>query len=227
MLLQPKDADNFWATELGKISEGLIIGLGVIFIAWLAKQAWNRRKSRSSPIYLIPEPEEHPTKGTPLSRLEQIYPDIREGGLNFNPKAFGEKLQREKEKKISPFTELEFEIYPPQDELTKRFSPNLLRYGILTRNGSTEQEVYTYWMENENGERLHRFPANRNILPKRLEPNERYIFEYLYQIGITPAQTTEQVRPCIQLDGPSGKIIRGELTSMPEPPDGRQMYSAV
>jgi hypothetical protein len=117
-----------------------------------------------------------------------------------------------------PIAEIAFGVYPTQNELAKTNTRNLLRHGILVQNGQREREVFTYWVENEHHECLYRFVANRHILPKRLAPNERYVFEYLTGIHLSTDNPTPRVRPCIQLDGPKGKVIRGRYTLLYELP---------
>jgi hypothetical protein len=114
-----------------------------------------------------------------------------------------------------PLQLLTFTIVAAQDEIAKIFKPGLLRYAIIVLNGQYPQEIYDYWVEDVNGERQHRFLANRRLLPVSLAPNERHVFQYILTIKVSYQEEPKFVRACVQLDGPVGKTIRGPLQPMP------------
>jgi hypothetical protein len=125
---------------------------------------------------------------------------------------------------------LEFNIYPASDELAKTFKPNLLRYGILVRNGKLPEEIFDYWVEDMNGKRISKFIANPRVLPYSLSPHERHLFQYIGN-RVPPVEVEDEpwriaklnyppvyVRACVRLDGPNGKEIKSEFAPFPERP---------
>jgi hypothetical protein len=117
---------------------------------------------------------------------------------------------------IAPLEELAFGLYPAQDELTRTFRPGLLRYGILIRNGVRTQEIFDYWTEDENEKRTTFFLTNKHLLPKRLLPDERYIFQYTKGIISDRHPKPKLLRACVQLDGPKGGVIKSSFTPIPK-----------
>lgn len=110
---------------------------------------------------------------------------------------------------------VEIGTYRATDEFTLAFNRNFERFGIKLQNGPFEHVVVDYWIEDDAGSRVRDFPRNPRVLPKKLSPNERYVFQYTVTMTHEDYPRPEYGYGCVQIDGSEGQIIKSERTKLP------------